>query len=314
MDVLTDILGSLQFQANFYFRTDLTSPWSVYIPLKRNVARFHIVTRGQGWIHVEGQPDYLPIANGDLVVVPYGAAHTILDDPVTPPRPLDEVLDEVSYKDVGPLIYGGGGPNTGLVCGEFQFEDAIHPLLADLPPLLHVAASNSPNRTWLDSALGFIAHESMDGRAGSLAIINRLSEIIFIQVIRAFAEATDAQIPFLAALGDPQISKALGEIHSRPAADLTVESLGRLVGMSRSSFSNQFTDLVGMTPYQYITLVRMQQASRVLTETDEPIMAVSLGAGYKSEAAFSGAFKRFFGVRPGEYRKQNKKIKQKPTP
>lgn len=309
MDVLTDILDNLQFKANFYFRTDLTTPWSVYIPVEPNVARFHIVTRGQGWIQVEGQSDYLPIANGDMVVVPHGAAHTILDDPVTPPRPLEEVLATANYKE-SPLVYGGNGPNTGLVCGEFKFDDAIHPLLADLPPILHVSGSDSRNQAWFDSALGFIAQEALTGRAGSLAIINRLSEIIFIQVIRAFADASDSQIPFLAALGDPQISQVLSAIHRQPAADMSVESLGQLVGMSRSSFSNHFTDLVGMTPYQYLTLVRMQQASRTLVATDDSIMTVSIEAGYKSEAAFSGAFKRFFGMRPGEYRKQRKAVKE----
>ena len=137
-----------------------------------------------------------------------------------------------------------------------------------------------------------------------LLLINRLAEIIFIQAIRALADASEQHIPFLAALADPQITLALGEIHRQPAASWSVEKLGRVAGMSRSAFSNRFSELVGMTPHQYLTLIRMQHASRALLSGNEPIITIALATGYKSEAAFSTAFKRFFDVRPGEYRKR----------
>ena len=79
MDFLTDILDTLRFNGSLYFRTELTSPWSIRVPEKEGTARFHIVTRGQGWLRVEGEMQPLSIANGDLVVVPHGAAHTIFD-------------------------------------------------------------------------------------------------------------------------------------------------------------------------------------------------------------------------------------------
>lgn len=305
MDVLTDILDTLRFEGSLYFRTELTSPWSVFVPEKSNVSRFHIVIRGQGWLRVEGAQDAISIANGDLVVVPHGAGHTILDEPGTPSVPLDEVLGEVNYTGVGPLVYGGDGPGCCLVCGEFGFEDesAMHPLLSNLPALLHIPGNENYNTTWLDSALGFIAHEAVAEKQGSLAIVNRLSEIIFIQVLRAFMEATEEQIPFLAALRDPQISQALSAIHAQPDAYLTVESLGHSVGMSRSAFSSQFSTLVGMTPHQYLTLVRMQRAASLLAKSDQSLLAIAEQVGYQSEAAFSTAFKRHFGVRPGEYRR-----------
>ena len=310
MDVLTDILSTLRFKGSLYFRTDLSSPWSIYVPEKAGVARFHIVIRGQGWLHVEGRPNASPISNGDLAIVPHGAGHTILDDPTTPSRPLDDVLTETNYTGEGALIYGGGGSGTCLVCGEFSFADGvIHPLLTNLPPLLHVPGNESYNRTWLDSALGFIAHEAVAGKSGSTAIINRLSEIIFIQVIRAFADASHAKIPFLAALSNPQISQALAAIHARPAEYWTVEKLGRLVGMSRSAFSNRFSELVGMSPHQYLTLIRLQRAAFCLATTKDALISIAEGIGYQSEAAFSTAFKRHFGVRPGEYRQKKQATK-----
>lgn len=274
------------------------------MPPKGHVARLHIVTGGHGWVQVEGQSENVPIANGDLVIIPHGAGHIIRGAPDTPPRMLDDVLSDVNYPGNGPLIYGGNGPSTRLVCGELGFDDAIHPLITDLPPLLYVSSKDSRSNMWLDSTLSLIAHEAITNQTGSLAILNRLAEIIFIQTIRALANAPETKIPFLAALNDPQISLALGAIHRQPAAYFTIEKLGKIAGMSRSSFSNRFSELVGMTPYQYLTLTRMQLASRALSASNEPLMAISESVGYQSEAAFSTAFKRFFGVRPGEYRKQ----------
>lgn len=306
MDALTHILDTLRFNGSLYFRTELTSPWSIRVPEKKDVARFHIVTRGQAWLQVAGETQPLSITNGDLVVVPHGAAHTILDDLGTPARPLSEILDEVEYGGIGPLIYGGNGPGTCLVCGEFRFADiSMHPLLANLPPWLHVAASETFSKTWLDSALGFIAHEAIASKEGSLAIINRLSEIIFIQVIRSFANATQEKIPFLAALSDAQISSALSHIHAKPASNWTIEKLGQAVGMSRSAFSNCFSDLVGMTPHNYLTLVRLQQAAHQLVTGEEAVSTIAYNIGYRSEPAFSTAFKRQYGIRPGAYRQKH---------
>lgn len=258
-------------------------------------------------LRVEGRQDSLHMANGDIAVIPHGAAHDLLDDINTPSRPLSEVLSEVGYSGSGPLIYGGGGFGCCLVCGQFKFEnDIFHPLLDNLPPILHIPGNESFNTKWLDSALGFIAHEAAVEQPGAFAIIDRLSEIIFIQVIRAYIDASNSRIPFIAALRDTQISRALSEIHSRPDFYWKAEKLGHIVGMSRSAFFNRFSELVGMTPHQYLSFVRMQKAGHFLATTQRPLNTIAKSVGYTSEAAFSTAFKGHFGIRPGEYRKKRK--------
>lgn len=307
MDVLTDILNTLRIKGSLYFRTELTSPWGVSVPAEQNAARFHIVIRGHCMLRVEGRQDSLHMANGDIAVIPHGAAHDLLDDINTPSRPLSEVLSEVGYSGSGPLIYGGGGFGCCLVCGQFKFEnDIFHPLLDNLPPILHIPGNESFNTKWLDSALGFIAHEAAVEQPGAFAIIDRLSEIIFIQIIRAYIDASNSRIPFIAALRDTQISRALSEIHSRPDFYWKAEKLGHIVGMSRSAFFNRFSELVGMTPHQYLSFVRMQKAGHFLATTQRPLNTIAKSVGYTSEAAFSTAFKGHFGIRPGEYRKKRK--------
>lgn len=308
MDALTDILNTLRLSSSLYFRTELTSPWGIEVPAKNKVARFHIVIRGQCWLQVNDD-DGIHMSNGDLVVIPHGASHQLADTPMTTTRPLSEVLEEVDYVGEGPLVYGGGGAGCCLVCGEFSFDDfGSHPLLENLPKKLYVSGDTSYNTQWLDSAIGFIAHEAAKLEPGAHAIIDRLSEIILIQVIRATLAANEEHIPFLSALTDSRINRVLSAIHANPADDWSVERLGQLVNMSRSSFSNRFTELAKMTPLQYVIFVRLQKASRLLAETLTPLITVAENIGYQSEAAFSQAFKKQYGMRPGEFRRAHAPI------
>jgi len=307
MDALTDILNTLRLSSHLYFRTELTSPWGVEVPPKEKVARFHIVIRGQCWLQVDDEEIYM--SNGDLVVIPHGASHQLADTPTTIIRPLADVLEEVGYTGEGPLVYGGDGPGCCLVCGEFAFDDlGNHPLLENLPKKLHVPGDSSYNQQWLDSAIGFITHESTKLEPGAHAIIDRLSEIILIQVIRATLDAAKEPIPFLSAFTDSRINQVLSAVHANPADDWSVERLGQLVNMSRSSFSNRFTELAKMTPLQYVILVRIQKASNLLINTSMPLILVAESIGYQSEAAFSQAFKKQYGVRPGEFRRTHSQI------
>lgn len=244
------------------------------------------------------------MSNGDLVVIPHGVSHNLADTSTSTIRPLEDVMGEVEYKGEGPLVYGGDGAACSLVCGEFDFDDlGSHPLIENLPQKLLVPGDSSYNTQWLDSAIGFIAHEATRQEPGASAIIDRLSEIMLIQVIRATLDASKEHIPFLSAFTDPRINKVLSAIHANPADDWSVEKLGKLVNMSRSSFSNRFTELAKMTPLQYVIFVRLQRASHLLTKTSMPLITVAENVGYQSEAAFSQAFKKQYEMRPGEFRR-----------
>ncbi len=305
MDALTDILNTLRMHGSLYFRTELSAPWGVAVPEKGKAARFHIAIRGQCWLHVEGKEQPIFLSNGDLVIIPHGAAHILSDGPETTARPLQDVLSDTQYAGQGTLIYGGGGPGCTLVCGEFAFDEReSHPLLENLPSVLCITADQSHNAKWLDSVMSFVAHEAANMHPGAHAIIDRLSEIIFIQAVRLTLEHSKQNIPFLSAFTDKRINAVLTQIHVDPAFKWSVENLGRIANMSRSAFSNRFSELVGMSPLQYLMFVRLQKASRLLLESALSLAQISESVGYQSEAAFSLAFSRQFGCRPGEYRKR----------
>lgn len=305
MDIIRDIVNTLRLRGNLYFRTDLSDPWGVFVPAEPNIARFHVVISGSCWMEIEGGDPFL-FSEGDLVIVPHGQAHRMMDSVETPCRDLPDVLAEQRYTGSGILRYGGTGSTTSLVCGYFSYDaDVLHPLIENLPKKIHITGRDNNNFMWLDSAMKFIGMEAETSEFGSVAIIERLSEILFIQVIRAYAKTTAGSVGYLAALGDPQLSRALEQMHKEPGEKWTIAKLARMAGLSRSSFAEDFRSMMGMPPMEYLTRWRMIIARTRLRETRKPVVEIAEDVGYQSESAFSTAFKRVYGNSPSFFRDLN---------
>ncbi len=140
MDLLGDILATLELRFSLYFRADLSAPFAIDVPEDRQVIRFHVVHEGTCWVGLPtGATAY--VAAGDLILIPHGAGHVLADSPHSQPVSLPVVLQETAFDGTGPLVFGAGGKRTTLVCGYFSFaSDAIHPIIASLPPLIHLPA------------------------------------------------------------------------------------------------------------------------------------------------------------------------------
>ena len=203
------------------------------------------------------------------------------------------------------LTYGGGGEPCRLVCGVVHLgHPAARMLLDALPEVIHVdAAYGRANWPWLPSLLSLVADEATTMRPGGETVITRLSDILVVQAIRAWLETEpQAQTGWLQAMRDPVVGRAIGLVHDDPARSWTVTSLAREVGASRSGLSARFTELVDMSPKQYITRWRMQLAEDLLRDRGKSVFDIALALGYQSEAAFSRAFKRETGIPPSRAR------------
>lgn len=303
MDLLSDILHTLKLRGNLYFRTDLTVPWGIYVPKDRNIARFHVVISGSCWLAIGDNGEPFQLSEGDLAIVPHGNSHRLMDSPNSPCRGLMEVLNEQQYTGEGVLCYGGGGSTTTLVCGYFSFENGVvHPFIESLPEKIHIKGTDNLNFLWLETALKFVGREAEGNHLGSRAIIERLSEILFIQVIRAYSQTASESVGYLAALGDSSISRVLEQMHRAPGEKWTLEKLARTAGLSRSAFAERFRTLLDIPPMEYLTKWRMLSARAELRNTKKSVIEIAQDAGYQSEASFSTAFKRQFGVSPSIFR------------
>ncbi|MBD2770722.1 AraC family transcriptional regulator [Iningainema tapete] len=303
MDALTEVLKAVQLHSTVHCRSELSAPWGIRVdPMKD--ASFHVVTRGSCWLEVDGMEKPIPLAGGDLIVLPMGIGHTLRDALDSTVVTLPELLANRPCQGQLSLSYGGGGVPATVLCGRASFaQRETNPLLLALPPLIHIKGEEGPVE-WLDTTLQFIACESSISRPGAEMMIAHLSSILFIQAVRAYITSLDEhEGGWLRALVDPQISLALGLIHQKPEEPWTVKSLAQKVNLSRSAFAARFKALVGESPVQYLSRWRMHKAVRLLHSSDMNLSAIATLIGYESEAAFSRAFKRLLGQSPGEYRR-----------
>ncbi|MCU7841555.1 MAG: AraC family transcriptional regulator [Candidatus Thiodiazotropha sp. (ex Troendleina suluensis)] len=294
MDVLSEILRMLRLRATVFLHACFYGDWAVDTSGERR-ATFHIVARGGCWLHVAGQPEPIALAGGDLIVFPRDAQHTITNSQ----QPLDDTFprNQVSDRD-------DGGPGVTLVCGYFDFErHRWNPLIDALPDVMIVRDEGNA-RVPLTSTLGhFLICEVEAGEIGADLVVDKLSEILFTYVIRNHLQ-TNRDQGFIAALADIKIGKALSKIHEAPAENWTVERLAKVAGMSRSGFAERFSQLVKISPMQYLSRWRMTRANELFLTTNNSVAQVAGLSGYDSEVAFAKAFKKYIGYGPGEARKK----------
>jgi len=319
VDVLSDVLRAVRLTGAVYYDFELSDPWVAEAPPSRDIAatvmpgsqrviEYHVIARGSAWGHAVGH-DPIRLREGDFLVFPQGDPHVLSSAPgmratptmpvaTHPPTPL-------------PLVYelGGGGPERArIVCGFLGCDDRpFNPLLSALPPVIHLssAAGATPAVGWLGTLLQIAVKESGGARAGGENVLARVSELMFVEVVRRYVESLPpAQIGWLSGLRDPIVGHALTALHGEPAGSWTVEQLARLVGLSRSVLAERFAAMVGQAPMQYLALWRMQLASRMLRE-GRPVAAVAGAVGYESEAAFSRAFKKLVGQPPAAWKKHD---------
>jgi AraC-like DNA-binding protein len=334
--LLSKLLGSIRVRSSVLFRPTLAAPWGFSIDMASQfdalvqVGRlgprlaealppgairtpFHIVTDGTCWLKASSQPNPIQLTAGDFVVFPRCLSHTMLDTPMTRSVSIVEMLrGQVAEDGARPewreVRFGGAGAETRLMCGGIRFENVnTHPLLAILPPLIHVRADQNGQAAWLRSTVDQIVDEYGSDRLGREVTINRLTDILFIGAIRSYFEEglSTAKTGWLAAVRDDQIGRAIALLHAEPTRSWTVEALSDRVAMSRSAFANRFTELVGQPPLRYLTRLRLDAAAHRLRHTNDKLSLIAAAAGYASPAAFCRAFQRHVGSAPGEYRRKH---------
>ena len=300
MDVLTDVLSTLQLTGSLYFRTELAAPWGMRFapPMP---AMFHVVAEGTGWLTMDDEATSRPLQAGEVVLLPHGDGHALSDDPASP---LVAIPIDATPRRACQVLRYGEQPAALLLCGTFHFgHPRSHPLLALLPPVIHLPGAASAE---LAATLTAIGTESGVPRPGAETILRRLADVLFVQIIRAWIEGQPpawAAGGWLGALRDPQIGAALGAMHRQPAHPWTVAELAQVAALSRTSFATRFAALVGAPPAQYLTRWRMHLATLALRQEPIGLLEVAHRVGYDSEAALSKAFKREFGMPPGTYRR-----------
>lgn len=312
MDLLGDILEGLRLESTVFCHARFSAPWG-FAKAALAGAPFHAVMSGRACVEMDGAAPVL-LGPGDFVVLPHGDAHRLLCSPGAPTSSFTALLEQrgaelwrPGQRFAVPVImeHGGGGEVTTLVSGVFAFADRRqNPLIAALPNIIMVRGREGAAAPWLDTTLRYLADEAASQAPGAGAVTARLADVLFIQAIRAHLAIQPMQTQgWLRGMTDPAIGRTLALIHASPATQWTVDKLAQEAGMSRSGFSARFQDLVGAAPIEYLSRWRMHEAAGRLLATNLPIVSIANRFGYRSEVAFSKAFKRWSGKPPAAYRK-----------
>jgi AraC-like DNA-binding protein len=228
----------------------------------------------------------------DLHLVPV-QADTLLEPQATPD---DDMLR---------VRHGGGGDVTRFVCGYLACShSAYRPLFEALPRVLRVPVGDGAAGALLRDLLGVGVRESSNGGPGAQSMLAKLAEFVFVEALRRYV----ATLPpegrgWLAGVRDAHVGRALALLHGDPARAWTVDELAREVALSRSALADRFTGLVGEPPIQYLLRWRLALAAQALRDDDQAIGRIAARSGYESQAAFSRAFRREFGMPPAAWRR-----------
>jgi AraC-like DNA-binding protein len=313
MDTLADVLGSVRLSSGAFLDARLTAPWCILsqvgpedcLPLGRvpaHIVAYHYVATGGLSIQVaEHAP--LEVRAGELLLLPRNDRHVLASAPGLRPVVIDHLIQVPAGHGPALLHHGGGGALTQIVCGFLGCEVAQSPLLAALPPLLKLDASEGLAGIWIATSFAHAAAEFAAHGAAAAPLLGKLAELLFAEAIRRYlATLPAAQTGWLAGLRDRLVGPALALLHAQPAHPWTTEALAGRVGLSRSAFAERFTTLIGMPPMRYLAQWRLQLAAARLRESNRSMAQLAYEVGYQSEASFARAFKQAFGTSPGAWR------------
>jgi AraC-like DNA-binding protein len=328
IDPMSDVLDSIRLRGALFFVWEPAAVHAVgvadgaslsrhIVPGTDRVISYHIVTRGSCWACVHGEPP-LHLDHGDILVLPHGDAYKIADTPQYPSASDEQASIEffkaMAAGDIPPLISdaAAGADTNRLICGFLGCDlQPANPLLSSLPRMIRVPAPRA-GADPLSHLIDFALSESGQQRGGERCLLMRLSEVMFVEVLRRYLRlATHLESGWLNGLRDPLVGRALMLLHGDVARSWTLQGLARESGTSRTILAERFHRLVGLPPMQYLANWRMQAASVLLNDPSAKVYRVAVEVGYESEAAFSRAFKRITGSSPGAWRKQHQRATQR---
>lgn len=320
-DTLSAVMRAVRLTGAVFFTVDATAPWATETPAAPEIAHrivpgaehvidYHVITAGACWGGIVGESP-VRLETGDVIVFPHGDTHVMSSAPGMRGSP-----DPSIYRSTGTQLpiplrttrqngdgASGAGERAEVICG-FLGCDArpFNPLLATLPRTMHVRRQDNDDGV-IGQFVKIALAESAARRAGGETVLARLSELLFVEVVRRHLATLPLEHRgWLAGLRDQQIGRALAALHDRPAHPWTLEELAGQVGMSRSALAERFAHFVGVPPMQYLAQWRVQLAATLLSSTAMGLAEMAGQVGYGSEAALSRAFKRWVGVAPALWR------------
>jgi AraC family transcriptional regulator, alkane utilization regulator len=320
MDSLSGVLKSVRLEGALFLDAEFTAPWCMrgkygmtsvkqQLAGAEHVVLFHFLMQGACRVRLAEGGEEIEAGAGDLILFPQDDRHLMGSDLRLAPLEADHLIDAAAAfatnPDFVPIREGGGGAATHFVCGYLACNRSLcRPLFEALPRMLLIRLGDEAATALWRQLMRAGVRISASPVPGAESTLAKMAELMFVEALRRHVAALPPEVKgWLAALRDVQIGRALALLHEAPERAWTVDELAREVALSRSLLATRFASLVGESPMQYLTRWRLALAARALRSGNEAISRVAERSGYATEAAFSRAFKREFGLPPSNWRK-----------
>ena len=290
---LAQITGSVDIQCLF------RDKW--YAPHGRRRAHgiAHLVIAGESYIKIEGEPEARRLKAGDLIFFPRSAEHVLSSEAAC-----NNCGDTPHINNSGAFTVAssnsGGEKGLDLFCARFEYDEHAD-IMHDLPETVLI----SMNHPSLQCLVSMLQYESAHTLSGSRAIVNALSSVLLVLIVRAHLEQ-DGEAPLggiLNGLRDKRLRQLIQTVVSRPEDEWNIEKMTVLANLSRAQLMRLFKQQTGISPHAFVNLIRLRQAAVLLRQTADSVLSVALNVGFQSETHFGKAFKKQYGISPGQYRK-----------
>lgn len=261
--------------------------------------KFCALVHGEAWLLTDGIDQSIHLHEGELAILNSRRWLSLRS------RAEDGVITAVSPPSNGIISSLDGADletSDAFIGGHIDLDSAGRELLLSaLPPVAHIHAG-MPEARRIRGHIDRLFDEITEGRPGADFAVREYSQLLILDVLRAFAAGLDVPPGWLNLLGDERLRPALDLIHQHPETPWGLDDLARAAAMSRTSFAVRFRDVAGMPPLTYLIRWRMLLAKRELRSADSRMRQLASSLGYSSESSFSSAFKRNVGESPHSYR------------
>jgi AraC-like DNA-binding protein len=300
LNVLSDVLDTLRFRGSIFFRSTLASPWGMSLH-ETNSPRFHIALSGNCFIGInEENVQAINLREMEIVMLPHGEMHWIADKPgrkLTPSSQAGEACE------LGAPLFQDGKITNKLICGLIDYDkESLHPILDSLPSSIHFSGIQHSDPIWMTVLL--IDAQIEREQTNNASIVDRLTEVLFLQLLERRIHEEKELTGFFAALRNPRVHKALELIHANPQHPWSIDSLAERVNMSRATLNRQFKKTVSVPPMTYILNWRMIKAKHFIEYSSKSVDQISELVGFSTARTLTKSFQRHYGMTPSQLRRQ----------
>lgn len=300
---MTDILQQAGLRRRLLDMRALVPGVALQFPCEKSLG-LHVVTSGRAYVFAPNQ-DPMALSTGDIVLMARGCTHYVSTSASIDSLP--RVLIATAPVGNAPTLSRTGAADTVVVSGAYQlWHEPVHPLFALLPAWYVLRADAVAASAPLTQTIALLEAEMRARSLGGDMIVHALLDVIFTYALRHMVEDTAPKHSnWAVGIRDISVRQAVQLMHDDCGRAWTLGDLAAAVGVSRTGLAAKFREAMGDTPLNYLRTVRIQNAMRILSETQKTLETVAIEVGYQDAFSFSKVFKRTVGISPREFRRKD---------